>query len=310
MNRARAIAAGIVALLFCTVLLLVLLIALSPVKHEGTDSKTGISFEYVHDGDEAEGRSHLIALRVRGGDRGAKRVKALFRRADESSWGSVDLTPMPGNGLHVGELPGAVRGERILFYFVVQGPGGGETLSGELTSEAGNSFTVPVGAFERDRHFELRYKGPVSPVLAPLHAGLFAVAPLFLLHGFFLVLLFLLREAREKGGDRLQLHGAYLDALIFFILIFIGAIPLGMVVNQSVFGTFFEGWPFGLDPASTATEIILLIWLAPLVWRMDLLRRRGDPKPKADNMFAYAFAASLVLSGATLLMSVPHVFGT
>jgi len=301
MNRARAIAAGIVALLFGTVLLFVLLGALSPVKHEGTDSKTGISYEYVHDGDEAEGRSHLVALRVRGGQRGAKRVKALFRRADETCWGSVDLTPMPGNGLHVGGLPGAVRGERILFYFVVQGPGGGEALSGEPTSEAGNSFTVPAGAFERDGHFELRYKGQVSPALVALHAGLFVVAPLFLLHGFFLVLLFLLRDAREKGGDRLQLHGAYMDALIFFILIFIGAIPLGMVVNHSVFGTSFEGWPFGLDPAATATEIVMLIWLAPLVWRLDLLRRRGDPKPKTDTMFAYAFVASLVLSGVALL---------
>lgn len=129
----------------------------------------------------------------------------------------------------------------------------------------------------------IRYKGDVpSYVLIP--------------HIFFMffAMMFSMRtgmEALRKGRNTYRL------ALITLILLGVGGLFLGPVVQKFAFGEFWTGWPFGQDLTDNKTLAAFVFWL------IAVIRLRKDP----GNRF-WPILASVVL---LLVYLIPHsMFGS
>jgi hypothetical protein len=286
--------------LFALLFLAFLAGSLQDPVHRGVHEASGVRYAYAHDDDAPAGSKPFVWFRAEGK---VERVRVLYREAGEDASGSVTLDRVGGGAVYAGELPALDLGESLAFHFVVETERGATPLrEGEgITPE--REFTVPAGAPGEARPFRVTFEGDASPAVLVLHVGLTALAPLFLLHALFSVFLALRGRFSEKGGLRAELRKAHLNALAATALFFVGAVPLGILANRARYGTLFEGWPFGNDATSTLTEVVLLAWVALLLWRADLLRARGAEKPVADRLFPLLFLLALALTVAAFALA-------
>jgi hypothetical protein len=74
-------------------------------------------------------------------------------------------------------------------------------------------------------------------------------------------------EAAAKGN---QARG---QAIVATVLLVLGGIILGPIVQKYAFGAFWTGWPFGHDLTDNKTAVALLFWIIAL-WQ-DLRHNRG-----------------------------------
>ena len=81
------------------------------------------------------------------------------------------------------------------------------------------------------------------------------------------------------------------------VLVGIGGLVLGPIVQKYAFGAYWTGWPFGEDLTDNKT---LAMWLAWVV-AVFVLGRRRDP---ADRVARWTVAAAAVVMLAVYL--VPH----
>jgi MFS family permease len=86
-------------------------------------------------------------------------------------------------------------------------------------------------------------------------------------------------------------------AWVTVVLIGIGGLLLGPIVQKHAFGAYWTGWPFGEDLTDNKT---LAMWLAWVV-AVFVLGRRRDP---ADRVARWTVAAAAVVMLAVYL--VPH----
>lgn len=84
----------------------------------------------------------------------------------------------------------------------------------------------------------------------------------------------------------------YRIALISTVLMFLGGIVLGPLVQKYAFGSFWTGWPVGHDLTDNKTAVAVIIWGIAL-WR---LRR----KPETRSWVIFAAVMTLVVFG------IPH----
>jgi len=80
-------------------------------------------------------------------------------------------------------------------------------------------------------------------------------------------------------------------ALIVIIILGIGGLILGPVVQKYAFGAYWTGWPFGEDLTDNKTLVAFLFWLT--AW---LINRKKSRK------WLYVLAAAVML----LIYSIPH----
>ncbi|MBD3237012.1 MAG: hypothetical protein GF330_09930 [Candidatus Eisenbacteria bacterium] len=165
----------------------------------------------------------------------------------------------------------------------------------ELRSVGGVSWALPAGAPEQ--RISLTFKGGVSsPVLTGhvlcmmvglgvlILAGLFAIAHL--------------RTTRFLAPMRRC-------ALIGVVLLAIGTLPLGMIVEYQVFGTYWEGWPFGRDVTDTKSGLMMVLWLILMLARgRALLSRLPARRGPSDRAWA-RWLIALVLFTIGLYL-IPH----
>jgi hypothetical protein len=86
-------------------------------------------------------------------------------------------------------------------------------------------------------------------------------------------------------------------AWVTLVLIGVGALVLGPVVQQHAFGAHWTGWPFGEDLTDNKTLAMWLAW-AVAVW---VLSRRTDPSDRVAR-WAVAVATAVMLA----VYVVPH----
>ncbi|MHC4598942.1 MAG: hypothetical protein ACYS47_08055 [Planctomycetota bacterium] len=307
MKRVREVVLLVVGLVFGLLFFFFLLGILSPKTIEGFDEATGIGYAYAHDDDEDVGQSHFIWLRAKGEREPLRSVRMLVRGPGDEGYGARELERVGGGDVWTGELPGRAIAERTFFYFVLEAETeGGAEPGGDPRAGGGRVTTIPPGAPDAERPFHVRAEGRPARALMAFHIGLAAVAPIFMIHALYFILVFLFGRFESKGEGRRILHSAYLNVVGAFVVFFISTVPLGILANQAIYGAGWEGWPIGSDVTDTKSEIPLLVWAVLLAWRYDLFRRRGMDRPRADRAFGLLFFVALALSVASFV--IPHSF--
>ncbi|MCD6162688.1 MAG: hypothetical protein J7K40_09790 [candidate division Zixibacteria bacterium] len=103
-----------------------------------------------------------------------------------------------------------------------------------------------------DESVIIRFKDPVPLVfLMPHIIFMFAGMLLAVRTGF---------EAITRGDKAFKL------SLLTAILLILGGLVFGPIVQKYAFGEFWTGWPFGHDMTDTKTAAVLILWLIAL-WR-------------------------------------------
>jgi len=124
----------------------------------------------------------------------------------------------------------------------------------------------------------IRFKDPVpSVVLWPHVLFMFTAMMLSTRAGL---------EALARGAN------AYRLALITAILLFLGGIILGPIVQKYAFGAFWTGWPWGHDLTDNKTAVAMTAWIIG-VWRAR----------KAGGGRAWIIAAAVITLAIYL---IPH----
>ncbi|MFH1891787.1 MAG: hypothetical protein ABIK83_03795 [Candidatus Zixiibacteriota bacterium] len=98
----------------------------------------------------------------------------------------------------------------------------------------------------------IRFKGPVPLYVLMLHVAFM-----------FSAILLSTRTGLEAvaGGKR-----CYSFTFVTVVLLFIGGLILGPIVQKYAFGAYWTGWPFGHDLTDTKTAFAMLFWVVAL-WR-------------------------------------------
>ncbi|MCU0723200.1 MAG: hypothetical protein MUC63_06245 [Planctomycetes bacterium] len=258
------------------------------------DERGRFEVRTVLDDDEAEGRPHVLSVDVRPlGDAPAGSVRALVREPGGGPWETVELRRLETGWTWVGAIPARARGERRALYYAVEPPRG--------PSERPDPSVFPPGAPDRAALPQVAWKGRAPAAVMALHAGLTAAAGALLLAALHFVLLFWTGRFRERGGDRAALRAAWVLLAAAAACFLVATVPLGIVAAQAVHGTGLGGSTFGRDAAGAKAGILLLLWAPLLAWRADLARPRGDPRPRADRVFAAVFLVAAAASLAAAL---------
>ena len=172
------------------------------------------------------------------------------------------------------ELPPHEKGTVINYFIEVIAPDGSKVL-------------LPEKAVSGER-FHFTFKGRLSEGLRVLHLALSIMVLVF----FVLVFLLALSFVRKGGSITKCLYISLIAAILFFIVV----LPVGMVVHQIVFGTVYEGWPFGKNIAYTATLLLVIYWVLVFVGqRGSFLRGVETMTWFSEKVFAY-----LVIVGSAL----------
>lgn len=90
-----------------------------------------------------------------------------------------------------------------------------------------------------------------------------------------------------------------------FACLAIGGLLLGMPVEYQVYGTYWEGWPFGRDVTDTKTGLLLVLWLA-MIWirGREIFGKRVALGRPTDRAWAIAVIALTVVTAGLYL--IPH----
>ncbi|GEM_PF-3587324 len=199
----------------------------------------------------------------------------------------------PAGGKEVNALPmkpkdgGAGKGSFFQAKLPFLGPGKGIRYHFLLAAPKGGHLRFPEKG-----DFQVTCKGGVSHALLLAHIGAMFLGLVFLVLVAFRCLVYL-----KKGASLLSATRMVKWATFF---IFLGGVPLGMLVERKVFGTWWEGWPFGRDVTDTKTGLILLWWILLSFLAPDPERA----SQKKARTWAWAVLVCLVLTVA--LYVVPH----
>jgi len=239
--------------------------------------------EHLGDGD--------AAVLVHAPDRGIERIVLHYESAGR--WLAVPLNPparemqssaRPEEGPRVwrGTIAHQERGTQISYYVTVE-PAGAQAL------------VAPAGAPAEPAR--ITFKGrPSIPVLVAhilaMMGGLVPLAIAFVAAWIYLV--------RRRGLAVLRR-----SVLIGLVMLFLGAVPLGMVIEYQVFGTWWEGWPFGRDVTDTKTGVLLVAWLALVLARGKEIFSRAEAlgRPRDRAWAVWVIVLGAVTAGFYL---IPH----
>jgi len=173
------------------------------------------------------------------------------------------------------ELPAFERGTRVHYFIEVKAPDGSKVM-------------LPDKATEGER-FQFTFKGSLSKTLSVLSVSLTILVLLFFVLAFLLALSFV-----RKGGSITKFLYIALIAAILFV---IAVLPVGMIVHYAVFGTVFEGWPFGKNIADTASLLLVIFWVLIFLGIRGSLINDLDVKAWfQEKVFAYLVIVGSILS--------------
>ena len=167
-------------------------------------------------------------------------------------------------GSLVGLLPSQPPAGKLEYYVVLASPGG--------------AVRIPDG-----EPLVMRFKGDVP-------AGVLVPHVVFMFFGMMIGVRAALAAAFSRPETRRY-------AWVTVVLITIGGLVLGPIVQKYAFGAYWTGWPFGEDLTDNKTLAMWLAWVVAL-W---VLRRRPDP---ADRRARWTVAAAAAVMLAVYV--IPH----
>ena len=167
--------------------------------------------------------------------------------------------------------------DRLLFLIPHQPPAGKVEYSVNMKSQDGTEHTIA------DK-IKIRFTGHVPTAILVIHILLM-----------FSSLCFSARTALEavyNGKNVLNF------AFITMIILFLGGMVLGPIVQKFAFDAYWTGWPFGEDLTDNKTAIALLMWIIAW-WQIK-------KNPAKSSMWAIIAAVVMLL-----VFLIPHsMFGS
>lgn len=153
-----------------------------------------------------------------------------------------------------------------------QPPAGKVMYSITLIDDKGNNYELT------DEPVIIRFKGHVPAYVLIPHIVII-----------FLAMVFSARTGLEAafGGDNL-----YRDALWTVILLLIGGLIFGPIIQKYAFDAYWTGWPFGNDLTDNKTLVAFIVWIIAL-WKIR----------KNKNKRLWAIIGSVVL---LIVFLIPH----
>lgn len=137
-------------------------------------------------------------------------------------------------------------GDTLAASLPMQPPAGKVEYSVILSSQAGSEMKMT------NEPVVIRFKGPVPiGVLAPHILFMFSSMLLATRTGL---------QAFARPHDTRRL------AILTAVLLFVGGLILGPIVQKYAFGAYWTGWPFGHDLTDNKTALAMLMWLIAF-WR-------------------------------------------
>jgi hypothetical protein len=118
----------------------------------------------------------------------------------------------------------------------------------------------------------LKYKGEASKLVIVAHV-VFMFGAFFFMVMSFLAAIEILRGREDKKN-------AVRAARLVLACSFIGAWPLGLLLNYQTFGTLWQGFPFGHDITDNKTQFIFILWLVSLLFARGSFVGRGEEKDR------------------------------
>jgi len=186
-----------------------------------------------------------------------------------------------GPGLYEGCLPPLEKGTKIKYWITA-------------SNVAGTKVRVPG---DPEKYCVLKYKGKASALVIVAHVA-FMFGAFFFMVMSFLAAIEILRGREDKKN-------AMRAARWVLVTSFIGGWPLGFLLNRQVFGTLWEGFPFGYDVTDNKTQVIFILWLASMLLAWGSFVGRGEEKDRLGRKaFALSIVACFVVSLALFIL--PH----
>ncbi len=165
------------------------------------------------------------------------------------------------------------RDGRFLVASIPHQPPAGKVMY-QITLSKGESFSISL----TEEPVIIRFRGAVPPwVLIP--------------HVIFMFLA-MLYSTRAGFGAIFREGGLYKLSVWTLVLLFLGGLLLGPIVQKLAFGAYWTGWPFGHDLTDNKTMVAAIFW-ALAVWR---LRKNPDAG-------GWALAAAVILMAVYM---IPH----
>lgn len=219
--------------------------------------------EFEHQGEVIKNR----LIRTHGGDGDAeirilvpdRNIKGIFKYRRYKSYDDWTETEMERHG------------DYLVFMIPHQPPAGKVSYQIRLISDQ-KEILLP------EEPIEIRFKGAVPAYILILHIILI-----------FAAMLYSNRAGMEVifKGDR-----TYAYTVITVILIAVGGLIFGPILQKYAFGSFWTGWPFGHDLTDNKTFVALIAWV------IALLKMR-----KSRNKTGWVLAAAIV---TFIIFMIPH----
>jgi len=166
----------------------------------------------------------------------------------------------------------AREGDRLVFSIPRQPAAGKVSYHITLWDDSGHKYPLT------GEPIIIRFKDPVPATLLIPHIIIIFAAMLFSM----------------RTGIEAFLKRGNLPLLAFWtaVLMFIGGLIFGPLVQKYAFGAFYTGWPSGHDLTDTKTAIAFLLWLVAALYPSKRPAKR-----------AWAIAACLI---TVIVFLVPH----
>jgi hypothetical protein len=196
----------------------------------------------------------------------------MYRKRGKD-FASIPMMPTVLENEYVASLPQQPRGTQVEYYIQVR-------------SITGATITLPQKAIQTGASYLLTFQGRVPPVLSAVHFGCVLIGLFLILVAGYWAILYL------KSGNKLP--GLAKATLAGTIFLFIGGIPLHIIVKYQTLGSVWEGIPIGTDRTDTLTLFLILVWVVVLTLFKGTLIQGEEEK----NIVSNRTFATLVLIGA------------
>ncbi|NIP43586.1 MAG: hypothetical protein GWO41_12320 [candidate division Zixibacteria bacterium] len=143
-------------------------------------------------------------------------------------------------------IPRGEKGDKVLYYIELDDAGGNEIAT--LTSEQGAGDTGETWLMFANRRHSFLFVGHVLVMLASF---------------LFVSLAFLTSLSNLKNTENNIILGKQILWAVIFILI--GLVPLGIVLNSQMYGTYWQGLPLGNYITGSLGFAIFAYWLIMLI---------------------------------------------
>ena len=220
---------------------------------------------------------------------------SLLRSQETTSAASIEL-PVPnipkfdatlhykrlGTKDSITSVPFKLQSGRYYAYLPVQ-PAAGKMTYYVTINANDKSFRIPERV---DEEIILRYKDPVP---------LWVLIPHILF--MFLAVLFGIRAGLSALFEIPKMR---LYSLISLILMTVGGMVLGPIVQKYAFGAYWTGWPFGQDYTDNKMLVMWLVWVLVFIlakWKL--------PEREKMNRWLVGVATVVML----LMYLIPHSMG-